>query len=413
MVNQNYRMIRKEQEARVERDRIKIAAAINNGQCVYKDERGYYRWKNPITEKDEPYNVNHIIEKYGLDFSWFAQTEKQKKQDAARKKHVQDIMERKKKNARRIDDKHGHFVFLIWDKKTYSSRTRLAPEIQPENLTRLMVLACCLKWNEQYIMCTNDIMDFELKLCSTKARIRDIRKILMLSRATFARFWEDVTKKGYLTGDEDNGYQLSGIFRRGELKGTYAQRVHTEYFRLWYYQDCGTESESVRANNHRRMGKVLSLAPYLHYQHNILCANPLVEEPEKIKPLKGPEIAKRLGTNTDNWKRDLADLRKLTFFWNAAEQYMFAENTECGSLPKGYYLNATIIYFGEADYYPFLQIKPFYYLHPNMIPDHDSEAPEVYYTSDLYPDENDVFMDGHTTWSYLSSTNTSGPPVFI
>ena len=54
MVNQNYRMIRKEQEARVERDRIKIAAAINNGQCVYKDERGYYRWKNPITEKDEP-----------------------------------------------------------------------------------------------------------------------------------------------------------------------------------------------------------------------------------------------------------------------------------------------------------------------------------------------------------------------
>ena len=85
MVNQNYRMIRKEQEARVERDRIKIAAAINNGQCVYKDERGYYRWKNPITEKDEPYNVNHIIEKYGLDFSWFAQTEKQKKQDSARK----------------------------------------------------------------------------------------------------------------------------------------------------------------------------------------------------------------------------------------------------------------------------------------------------------------------------------------
>ncbi len=413
MVNQNYRAIRDSQEAHAEKRKQIIADAINNGLYTYKDEHGNPRWKNPLTEKDEPYNVNKIIEKYDLDFSWFAQTKKQKQKNAVRREHVKDYLKRKENNAKRIDDDHGRFVFLIWDTSVYNSHSRLAPEILPENFTRLMLLACCLKWGEQYIMRTNDILDFARKLCSTRARKCDIRKILGLTCGTFDRFWADVTTHGYLSGDEENGYQLSTIFRRGPLKGVCAQRVYMVHFLLWYYQDYAAESRTVNVKDHRRMGKILSLTPYLHYQNNILCRNPWNKNEDELKPLTGPAIAQILGNNPDNWKRDLNDLQKLTFFWNGTEQFFFAENTECSSAVHGYYLNAIITFFGDADNYALLQTKPFFYKHPHMIPNSDAEFSELSYTVEFFPDDNDVFTTAYATYSNLSNTNIHRNDIYI
>lgn len=45
-----------------------------------------------------------------------------------------------------------------------------------------------------------------------KATQKDIRKILNLPTKTWRKFWEECETKGYITGNDDEGYQLIDIF---------------------------------------------------------------------------------------------------------------------------------------------------------------------------------------------------------
>jgi hypothetical protein len=232
----------------------------------------------------------------------------------------------------------------------------------------LTLLAGFLKWEEQYIMRTNDMLDPDRRLCAKRARKQDIRKMLRLNPATFQRFWADATSNEFLMGNDQDGYQLSPIFYRGRLKGTYAQRIYIAEFRKWYYQGCELDADPVNTKNHRRMGKVLSLIPYMHMEHNVLCYDRSEKDVSQIKPLSGMDIAKRLGGNPGNWKRDLNDLSKLTIHVGNSEQYVFAENSEQPSIPQGYYLNPNVAYFGKKIHFPLLSSNPFFYLDPATIP---------------------------------------------
>ena len=338
----------------------KIVKAIRSQLTFYPGKYGETRWKNPITGKDEQADLIRICSKYGVDSSLAAYTKEETRKKARSSKRRKEALEQKQENEERIDDSRSSFVFLIWDGKVYADHTRIAPELLPETLTRLTVLAGFLKWEEQYIMRSNDILDPDRKLCSKHARKRDIRSMLQLNAATFDRFWKDATKNGYLSGDEQDGYQLSSIFYRGRLKGCYALRIYTADFRKWYYRGCVGDRDMVDTKNHRRMGKILSLIPYLHMEHNVLCHNRSEKDGSKIKPLNGMDIAKRLGSEPGNWKRDLEDLKKLTLQTKETTQYVFAKNSEQPAIPLGYYVNPNLVYFGKADYFELLRDNPFF-----------------------------------------------------
>lgn len=360
MSKEEYREFRNDRIACAEEYQEKIVKAIRNPLSFYPGKYGETRWKNPITGKEERADLIKICSKYGVDFSFAAHTKEEIHRKARNSGKCKAALKQKQENEERIDDSRSSFIFLIWDGQVYADHTRIAPELLPESLTRLTVLAGFLKWEEQYIMRSNDMLDANRKLCSKRARKQDIRKMLRLNPATFDRFWKDVTKNGYLFGDDQNGYQLNALFYRGRLKGCYAQRIYTADYRKWYYQGCDTDRDMVDTANHRRMGKVLSLIPYASMEYNVLCFDHSQKNVSDIKPLSGMDIAKRLASKPGNWKRDLEDLLKLTIYVKDMEQYVFAKNSENSAIPLGYYLNPNLVYFGKADYFSLLSDHSFF-----------------------------------------------------
>ena len=355
MSNEQYRKMKRKPEWALDKEQKEIVKAIRNPLTLFTGRYGETRWKNPVTDKDEPFDLYKICNDYGIDFSVFVRTQEQKEKDERVRTVRKDYLERKKENAKRIDDDRSSFIFVIWDGCVYSHHTGVAPEIMPETLTRLTLLAGCLKWEEPYIMRTNNIMDVDRKLCSKKARKRDIRKMLRLKPATFARFWMDATEHGYLEGNDVEGYRLAPMFYRGRLKGVHAQRIYIGPFREWYFRGCSQKSDLVDTHHHRRMGKVINLIPYVNREVNLLCKNHTENDEEKMLPLSGLEIAKIIGGCPYNWKRDLADLQKLMITVDQAEQTIMSENTQDADLPKGFYVNPNLIFFGKKEKFERLQ----------------------------------------------------------
>lgn len=408
MSKQEYLEIQKKKEESTRKKQEQILAAINNPQSLFIGKGGYTYWKNPITGKDERFDSYKIMRDYDLDMRLYFQSKKDAEKNKGKTSLKKKIIEKKKKNAKRIDANRGPFVFIVWNSEILTSKQHLAPEIKPETLTRLAILAGCLKWEEHYIMRTNNIMEVNCQLCSTKAKKKDIRKVLMLSSATFARFWEDATSNSYITGSEETGYELSPIFRRGKLKGNFAQKLYTFAFRSWYYQNYTCETKQIDTDNHKRMGKILSMLPYLHTEYNVLCWNPWEEDMNQVKPLTRTDIASILGSDPKNCKRDLDDLCKLTFWSNVTEQFLISEKVSiANSLPNGYYINSSMIYFGLTDFYPLLQTAEWFYKDPKIVQhlDNGVDTGDWSYSFRLDLDDEGIFENGQTISSYTSNAN--------
>ena len=216
-----------------------------------------------------------------------------------------------------------------------------------------------------------------------KAAKRHIRKILNLAPATFDRFWKEATTQGYITGSDEEGYQLSKLFVYGRVgNGELAQRVYTDILEKLYYSGSieGTENTStlIKATDHKKIGKVLALTPYIHVEENILCWNPWVEDKSKIDPLTDRDIADILKSSPKHAAREVKELCRMTFCmppgkdtddkekmkWANAQMYFLSGmDTGCGD-KTCYVVNPAIVYYGTKKRYYELMESAWLYVKP-------------------------------------------------
>lgn len=213
-------------------------------------------------------------------------------------------------------ESHEKFIFAKLEPET-----RFCPDLDFATLWRLAVLATYSSFStdgtDAYL--TNDLPT-RAQRPMTKS---EMQNILGLQKRTFNRFLNNichVDSTGELKQDcfDTNGqvktnfvnylypandgkwflnsdYFIKGTLVRGQQ--TYVNRIFVEAIRKLH--------KASKQSQHKQLGMILSLLPYLNKKWNVICSNPLEEDHKKIKPLSARDICKVLGLDIRNAEKTI------------------------------------------------------------------------------------------------------------
>lgn len=131
---------------------------------------------------------------------------------------------------------------------------------------------------------------------------RDLPDILQLTKGPASQFWTAV--KGTYIHEEENG-QLSlspDFFRRGTIRndgGRSYQQFFIDAVRELYLK--------TPSRQHRHLGYIFQMLPYISIEYNVLCHNPEEEDMTKIQFMTVEEFCAAIGYSSNQQSR-LMDL---------------------------------------------------------------------------------------------------------
>lgn len=169
--------------------------------------------------------------------------------------------------------------------------------IAPETVTRLIYL--------------NTFVGYDNKLMLTKRtamKRKDLTGVLNVSKSTVSRFWKEVSP-AYIT-ESDSGLIFSNniIFKRGSIK---TSKEYVQY-QKFYINGIRTLYEATERSNHRQLGYLFKLLPFINLEYNMLCCNPLETAIEKIELISIADFCKMIGY-------DIAHLNKLMYIYRSIQ----------------------------------------------------------------------------------------------
>lgn len=280
-------------------------------------------------------------------------------------------------NLKIVDHNRGKFVFAL---PQGASGTNVS-DIDYATLCRLAVLSTHLQYHgrqhkadgssafrdECYIMCAD---------CNgrTRATKRDIRRILNLPLATWESFWNICTTHGYITGNDEDGYQLVDVLRYGQLdrkKSHTIQKIYAHALHQLY--DNGRivgsgRDRTIKRSDHRLIGMLMHLAiNHMCARTNEIVANPKEPDLHKQHALSDTDIARALGYDTASGHaaRDVGKLRNLTFCpYNDGPEMYCIIRAEAGRVCNNacYIINPALIYAGRTEDYSSIMANPLWYV---------------------------------------------------
>ena len=158
-----------------------------------------------------------------------------------------------KKERANYVSKYGNFYFMTYpdERNTYSE------DVKHIDSARLIYLA--------------SFMDYDTILKHDNGMIlrkEDLMNLLGLSKNIFYEFYNRVVALGVLIENDDYSISVNeGKFIKGKID------TKNEYTRLFIHA-VRTLYENCTAKQHKHLGKIYDLIPYVNYKHNILCSNP-------------------------------------------------------------------------------------------------------------------------------------------
>lgn len=188
----------------------------------------------------------------------------------------------------------------------YSRYFKKDLNLKPQNIARIFYLSTYLARENNYILTKN-------KNYATK---KDIKKILDINKSAFFEFWDDVSVHKVILEDDAGVILDPGIFTRQNSvgKGTPMLRCFNTIQELY---------ETASPTQHKNIGYIFKLVPYLNTYHNIICTNPEEHNISKVVPLTTEEICIIIGYEYCNASRLMKTLNKLSIFRNNVEEYIF------------------------------------------------------------------------------------------
>lgn len=170
--------------------------------------------------------------------------------------------------------------------------------IAPETVTRLIYLNSFVGYDDNKLMLTQ----------RTPMKHRDLAEILNVSKSTITRFWKEISP-AYIT-ESDSGLIFSNniIFKRGSIKNA---KEYLQYQKI-YINGVRKLYEATERNNHRQLGYLFKLLPFINLEYNMLCYNPLETDIEKIEFVSIADFCKMIGY-------DIAHLNKLMSIYRSIQ----------------------------------------------------------------------------------------------
>lgn len=156
-------------------------------------------------------------------------------------------------------------------------------------------------------MCTYAKYDNYLYIGKYPMTEKDFKDVLKLSKNIITNVKKDMFKYNLLIKDEKGIRVNSKIHHRGHLTESFKTtscRVFDEGVRILY--------ENSKPSEHKKLGNIVSLIPYMNVHHNIISKNIYEDDIKKIKPLNLTEISKIIDYDYKTVKRLKDYLKSIT-----------------------------------------------------------------------------------------------------
>lgn len=162
-------------------------------------------------------------------------------------------------------------------------------EIDRANIARLIYLSTFIDYNNrQENLLIKHGKGYKIEPMSRT----DIKKVLKLSDTAFKAFLSDLKANNLLFESNGKYYISQDYFSRGKsnFKDKEYTRIYIDTTRFLY--------ENCTSRQHKQLSYIFQLVPFMHYELNILCDNPLEPDVYKLKKLNLTNICEMLGLST-------------------------------------------------------------------------------------------------------------------
>nr|WP_259544455.1 hypothetical protein [Heyndrickxia oleronia] len=152
-----------------------------------------------------------------------------------------------------------------------------------------------------YILMLQPYVDFNTNILSEKGNPLDVSRlesILGVSKRTVLVVLKELTKVGVIEPTRDS-YRMNERYHFRGKSGKVDVLIKTFITTL--------KSFNLRTSD---LGFVYKLLPYVHYETNIICADPFVTDPEGVRFLNERQIGELVGMSPSKTKEVLSRLRK-------------------------------------------------------------------------------------------------------
>jgi hypothetical protein len=235
-------------------------------------------------------NTGEIInEDYHMD------TLEDKKRRKAAFEKIQEFGEFKK-----IQSKYmGNFIFFL-----YESLDKLLEILSDADLCKYIMLSTYIKTNG-YLMLDNNKTYIDKKA---------MQKILLVSRANFNKFYNNILKNKLLIKEEDT-YRIDlDVFWRGKEKDykSITGNKLEDYTRI--YIDATRELYKLNYRKTKKLAIAYKLIPYINWKYNVLCNNIRETSENKIDPLDINDVMDILGYSKNHIAKFKQDFYGIKFY---------------------------------------------------------------------------------------------------
>lgn len=166
----------------------------------------------------------------------------------------------------------------------------------------------------------NTFADYETNRLILKKDIpmmhKDLIHVLKISKAAVSNFWKEVCPK-YIT-ETENGLMFTNtdVFLKRKLK----QRGNYIPLHKLYIKGIRTLYNATETSNHKHLGYIFQMLPYINIEFNLLCYNPLETELEKVQLMSLANFCTEIDYNVSNLNRLMQIYKKLRFDVNGIRE---------------------------------------------------------------------------------------------
>lgn len=172
-----------------------------------------------------------------------------------------------------------------------------------------------------------------------------MKKVLKLAENPFNAFLRNMKKNDLIWSVGDKYYINNEYFTKGKVGFN-----NKEYTRIFISTTRYLYQHST-PRQHKILGYVFQLVPYMHYELNILCRNPMEVDASMVNKLSLQEICELLGISTDrgNMTKFRNNLSKFYIAVDGHKYYLFAHVTVRTGIIKDYFvINPAVIWGGRS-----------------------------------------------------------------
>ena len=237
------------------------------------------------------------------------------------------IQEQIKKHKRNTSNILGNFYFVLCEHSF--------EDLKPESATKLIMLCTYLNYKNCFV--------FDNGKPIHKS---DLKKILNLkSRSAVFNFYNKVSPR-YIT-------EVDGILKLNSLdliiKGKINKQNKGKTYQQFYLDTRRNLYINTDIRQHRQLGYIFKLLPYVNIEYNILCFNPFQKSLKEINPLTVTDLCELIKYEKSKATRLIHQYNQMRFeVDNHKEKFInYVWDLEGGKENANIFVNPHIIYAGN------------------------------------------------------------------